>query len=120
MTSKVERQDRKLATTLFAFTLAILVAVGLVVFISVREGNRAGELEEALIENCQTSPVREALSEILQEEVDESHSPLTTKLGEALNLSPDELEKILSKSNAKKEERIEQIEPSDCEAQYKN
>lgn len=119
MKSKVEKQDRKLATTLIGFTVAILVAVALVVFISVREGNRAGELEEALIENCQASPVRETLTEILTEEIEESHGPLLAKVAEALHLTLEEAEKITDRSNVKKEERIDQIEPSDCEAQYK-
>jgi len=107
--------------------------VGLVTYIVIHEGNKATELEEALIENCQQSPVRETLteilaeeSEVLSEEIKESEGPLLAKIAEALHITLAEAKEITAKSNAKKEkriskkkERIDQIEPSDCESQYK-
>lgn len=96
-----------------------MLAIGTCVFIVVREGGQARELKEALIQSCETSPVRETLTEILTEEIEESHGPLLEKVAEALGLTLKEAEVITNKSNAKKEKRIAQIEPSDCEAQYK-
>jgi hypothetical protein len=110
--------NRKLKWVIIRFAVVLILAIGISVFIVVREAGQARELKEALIQSCETSPVRETLTEILTEEIKESHGPLLGKAAEAFHLTLEEIEQITDKSNAKKEQRIGQIEPSDCEAQY--
>lgn len=113
-----ERAPRKTKLIVVALVISLIACsflLGGAIYIHAKQES---ELKQSLIENCQKSPVREALTEILEEEIAESHGPLLGKFAEALNITLAEAERITDKSNAKKEERIDQIEPSDCEAQY--
>lgn len=111
-------QDKTLKWSVIKFAVALLVAVGLVVFLSVREGGRSKEVQEAIIENCESSPVRLALTEILLEEIEETHNPRNKEFAQKLGITPEELHELLHEKIEKKNERLDEIEPSDCESQY--
>lgn len=112
--------DRQIKWSVIRFVITLAVAVGLVVYISVREGNTAREVREGQVESCEDNgtPMRETLTEILQEQIDESHSPLTSKIAEALHLTDEEAQAIIKAQNEKRRERIKQIKPFSCEKQY--
>jgi Na+-transporting NADH:ubiquinone oxidoreductase subunit NqrC len=109
-------KTKMIVMALVVSLIASLVLLGGAIYIKSRQEN---ELKQSLIESCENSPVRGALTEILTEEIEESHSPLTAKVAEALHLTKKEFEEVIAKTDDKKQDRIEQIEPSDCEAQYK-
>lgn len=109
--------EKSIKWSIARFCATIIIAVGLVVWISVRESSVAHKLQEAQVETCETSgnPIRETLSEILEEQIKESHSPFVGKLEEALELSHNEVEEIISAQNKQREKRLKQIKPYDCE-----
>lgn len=111
-----ERAPRRTKLIVISLVISLIASsclLGGAIYIKARQEN---ELQQSLIENCENSPVRKVLTEILKQEVSESESPLVYKLFP--QLSHEELEHLIRKSDVRKRKRMGEIEPADCEAQY--
>lgn len=102
------------------FIITIVIAVGLIVWITVREGNVSRELEQGLIANCETNgnKLRIAVQHIYQEDLKNTFNEALLK--KVFPEVPEPTFKELVQESRERDERIiKEIAPVDCSEQYK-
>lgn len=113
----------RIAMMAFVLSLFLLIAVlGLGAYLVTHKTNSvvnfSTELQEALVENCETvgNPLREAEVEDLKEGINSVDDPLIKVLFPEVPKSV--ADKLIRQSNAVKRERIEKVAPIDCASSY--
>lgn len=112
--------ENRLKWSVARFVVTIAIVVGLVVLITVREGNQANDLREGLITNCEKNgnPLREVLQKRIHHEIEQTQNKaLLEKLFPTF--SEAELDKLISTSTKERREEIKEVAPINCQEQYK-
>jgi hypothetical protein len=114
--------------------LVLVIAAGSVVtgsFLYVqhretREAKAIGEtvalfnhrIRRALVYNCEryANPLREAVQKMIQNEIDQSHSPLIHELFPKFD--PAALDKLVKEENERRHKSMKEVAPQDCVAVF--
>lgn len=114
--AKTSKRTRRVVIVLVLSIMGSCILLGGALYAKSQQDN---SLRAGLIEGCKTNgnPLRAAVRGILEDEIAQSESADLEKFFP--QIPPEELEKLIREQNEKREERIAQLQPVNCEAQYK-
>lgn len=113
-------EEKKLKRAVIRFVLALVIAVGLVVAIVIREGKVAQEIRQSQIESCEKNG--NTLRVVLQNRI---HNEIIQTSNRSLlekffpNITEDELDKFIKKSVKERRKEIKEVAPINCMKEYK-